>query len=269
MIPKTLQEAICRKEANKLLDQFLVGAPDEIDLDTIAWKVGHLRVEYGELDTAEGRLVATDHNGVIRVKASIASEGRRRFIIAHEIGHYRLHKTRSICDTLKNLSMWEEGNPETEANVFAGELLMPERLLSPRLKGIEPGLAAVDKLAADFRTSSLATAVQFVTYTKEPVALVVTIDGKMRWMRRSASFGYFIPLAKPPHVFTAAGEILSGKNGNTGGMVSVPAGAWLKGFDLKGRDVIMEDVREVRHYGMIVSLLWINEELGEDEWDKD
>ena len=265
MIPKTLQEAICRKEANKLLDEFLVGAPDEIDLDTIAWNAGHLRVESGELDTAEGRLVATDHEGVIRIRAGIASEGRRRFIVAHEIGHYRLHKARSICDTLRNLSMWQEGDPETEANVFAGELLMPEKLLIPRLKGMEPSLAGIDKLAADFRTSSLATAVQFVTYTKEPVALIVTFDGRMKWMRRSPSFDFFVPLGKPPHGFTAAGEILSGKNGNTDGMVSVPAGAWLKAFDPTGRETIMEDTREVQHYGMMMSLLWVNEELGEDE----
>ncbi|MBU0677822.1 MAG: ImmA/IrrE family metallo-endopeptidase, partial [Verrucomicrobia bacterium] len=107
MIPKTLQEAICRKEANILLNEFLVGAPDEIDLETIAWKTGRLRVKSGELDTAEGRLVATDHEGVIRVKATISNKGRRRFTVAHEIGHYRLHKARSVCDTLKNLRTWK------------------------------------------------------------------------------------------------------------------------------------------------------------------
>jgi len=260
MIPKSLSEAICRKEANTLLDSFMVAVPDEIDLETMAWKRGRLRIEQGQLDTAEGRLVASETGGVIRVKDSIKNETRKRFIIAHEIGHYLLHKCRMINDTLKDLSTWQQGNKETEANIFAGELLMPGRLLEPRIRGLEPSLKGIDVLADEFKTSRLATAVQFITYTKEPCAFIVTIGQKMAWMRKSASFEFYIPL-RAPHPYSAAGEILTGKNGNTNGMVSVPAGAWLEGFDPGGRDSICEDARSLSNYQIVMSLLWIRDEL--------
>ncbi len=57
-------------------------------------------------------------------------EPRRRFTIAHEIGHYCLHSNqhRRFIDTRKNMSRtgsyWD--TYEYEANAFAAELLMPE-----------------------------------------------------------------------------------------------------------------------------------------------
>ncbi len=260
MPSRSLQETVCRAEANAVLDEFMVGAPDEIDLDTVAWRVGHLEIENGQLDSAEGRLITGGKGGTIRVSAAVTNEGRRRFIIGHELGHFRLHKAAGSLDTAKELHTWGKESPETEANIFAGELLMPEKLLVPRLKGMSPSLAAIDKLATEFRTSNLATAVQFITYTKEPCALVVVIDGKMAWMRKGSSFDFFIPFGKI-HEYSAAGELLAGKSGDTKRMVAVPAGAWLDKFDPDGRENIYEDARAVPIYKMIVSLLWIRDEL--------
>lgn len=51
---------------------------------------------------------------------------RRRFTIAHEIGHYILH---SIFQNQKSIIAYRNGNPELaeyEANEFAANLLMPE-----------------------------------------------------------------------------------------------------------------------------------------------
>ena len=70
-------ESVCRGKAREVLREFMVGAPDEIDLPTIAWTLGKLRIEYGNLDTAEGRLVASKEGGFIRVRAGIRPDGNR------------------------------------------------------------------------------------------------------------------------------------------------------------------------------------------------
>ncbi len=71
------------------------------------------------------------------------SPGRRRFTIAHEVGHLLLHVPASrevFADRPADIRELDEGGPgakvpglrrrEREANVFARELLMPERLLN-------------------------------------------------------------------------------------------------------------------------------------------
>lgn len=71
------------------------------------------------------------------------SSGRRRFTIAHEIGHFLLHVPtlhKVHYDQLGDIQELEEDQPasklparrrrEREANVFARELLMPETLVN-------------------------------------------------------------------------------------------------------------------------------------------
>lgn len=58
--------------------------------------------------------------------------GRDRFTIAHEAGHFLMHKTTSITlcrmDPSKRLKPYE--NPEWQADAFAGELLAPSYLIA-------------------------------------------------------------------------------------------------------------------------------------------
>jgi hypothetical protein len=86
----------CRRAAHGILDQLHVEAPDEIDLETIAWKVGKLEIQYGGLKNCDGRIIANSSGGGrIRVRDS-GSRGRQRFTIAHEIGHFVLHPSPQI-----------------------------------------------------------------------------------------------------------------------------------------------------------------------------
>ena len=143
----------CRAAAHKPLKDLMVAAPDEIDLNTMAWRLGRLRIEEGGLDTAEGRIVVPSKNGgTIRVKAGL-SVGRRRFTIAHEIGHFILHSREGLekNDTAANFTIWNDPDEETEANFFAAELLMPEFLFKPRSRGPVPSLALIDTLSVFIR----------------------------------------------------------------------------------------------------------------------
>lgn len=85
-------------------------------------------------------------------------KSRQRFTIAHEIGHYCLHRftTREFRDRafFRGGTL---GRMESEANHFAAEILMPEEEFR---KAIEEGATGVDVLATKFDVSSLAVRVR-------------------------------------------------------------------------------------------------------------
>lgn len=113
-------------------------------------------------------------SGILMIKAGriglvinhYHSEGRKRFTMAHELGHYLLHKDTStvfIDETrLFYRGKGSEGSidpTEVEANVFAAELLMPEEAVRADVEA-DPkkikGDAAIRKLAARYNVSNAA-----------------------------------------------------------------------------------------------------------------
>ena len=256
----TLKDSICRKAANDVLDELEVGAPDEIDLETLAWIGGRrLRIAEGRLEGAEGRLVAHESGGIIRIREGITPIGRKRFTIAHEIGHRVLHGTGASCDTMQDLRTWTRGSKESEANIFASELLMPEKLFAPLVAGQSPSLASIDELAAQFQTSNQAAAIRFVQTTSEPCAFVLFSHGQYRWSIKSASFEFFIK-GGTPHEYTGVADLLAGKLADPG-PAQTPVGAWLEDQDPEGHASVMEDPRAIPEFDEVVVLLWVNELL--------
>ena len=60
------------------------------------------------------------------------SARRRRFTIAHELAHYILHKNQSEI-IYAHRDAGQTGGIETEANIFASNILMPEELVRQAL----------------------------------------------------------------------------------------------------------------------------------------
>ena len=259
----TIRKAHCKEKAHELLGKLWVGAPDEIDLVALAHKAGKLRIEDGGLDNADGRIVAGANGGTIRVKAGL-NPGRRRFTIAHEIGHCVLHPREGMDrdDTAMNFTLWNDPGEEAEANQFAAELLMPEFLFKPRTTKGDPSLALIDRLAGEFSTSVMATAFQYTSYTLEQVALVVTVGGVIKWSVRSDGFWPYLRSGNV-HPHSAAGEIVAGKAGDTKKMERSPACARLPKFESDSDRDIKEDSRYLDWYDCIVTLLWLKDDLND------
>ena len=270
---RNLRIQTSRSRAVDLLRDIAVEQPDEIDLELLAWRVARLRIEEGALKNALGRLIRGTNGGTIRVSGDIQHGGRKRFTIAHEIGHAVLHAPGTPWDGHRELSTWDDSSIEAEANGFAAELLMPGFLFGPRLVGLRPEHRIIDALAEDFGTSNLASTRQFVEYTHEPAALVVCTknggngNGWKCWFRRGSHFTHRIKQGRP-HPYTAAGEIIDGKGESTNGLVKIPADAWLENVSSRNRSFILEDSRSIQALGMVVSLLWIDDEI-EEEWNRD
>lgn len=123
---------------------------------------------------------------------SIKSEGRQNFTIAHELGHYLLHRHLSPPNGFKcsgrNMSEWEKNQINTiepEANEFASYLLMPLDDLRHQIgkNTISPSL--IEHLADRYMVSRLAILLKWVSMTEERAQLVVSEEGCFKWAKSS------------------------------------------------------------------------------------
>jgi Zn-dependent peptidase ImmA (M78 family) len=103
-----------------------------VDVEAIARGIGvDVRLERLE-DEVSGMLLVRDGNPVIGVNARHHPH-RQRFTLAHEIGHYALHRheVQFFLDAAPVFYRKEGAEPQTRsyelaANAFAAALLMPE-----------------------------------------------------------------------------------------------------------------------------------------------
>ena len=119
------------KRAASIIQDLNIRYPSEIYVRDIAMSLGAL-VRERELQGCEARLVRKGNMGIISVNGLIPEEGRKRFAIAHEIGHFILHTgTQLILCNEEDMHVWKESKTqEIEANEFAASLLMPYEIFS-------------------------------------------------------------------------------------------------------------------------------------------
>lgn len=130
----------------------------EIDVEAIARKL-NINVVRDELpDSISGVFVVKDKKLALCVNSS-HSPTRKRFTIAHEIGHYLLHSNETLHfdkNPTENEIFFRSdvsSLAEVEANHFAAELLMPKDLVELT---ISKGVSTIDKLAGLFNVSESA-----------------------------------------------------------------------------------------------------------------
>ncbi len=263
---------IPRAAARRELLARRIEAVDEIDVEAIA-NYHKLYVVEGGLAGAEGRSVTGAGAGIIRVRGDITQLERRRFVIAHELGHCILHKTGSVkpC-TERDLFRYEEGNREAEANWFAAELLMPGRLFTRHCDVPAPSFDAVSKIARLFQTTLTATAIRFVQITSERSAIVWSDAGRVKWSVRSSDFPGWITRGRTLSGYSHAADVFKNKS-VPGGFQPVPQNAWLEQRVLDGRE-IFEETRSFQRLGAALSMLWFpagddDEERSNDDDDND
>ena len=119
--------------AEKVLNELQINSPDDLRyLDEIAWTRGAL-VRQMPLSSAEARLTIYRDKAVITISSMVSNPQRKRFSIAHELGHLEIHRHRnllSVClsDDINYNEVKDTGKKlEQEANEFASAFLLPER----------------------------------------------------------------------------------------------------------------------------------------------
>ena len=129
-----------RKNIKQVVENILNGFQDlqlPINIESIAKSRGLLIKPYPLGNDVSGLLAIENGKAVIGVNHT-ESRVRRRFTIAHELGHYELHREEGKLFIDKDFKMFRSqtsGNTphnqklEQEANTFAASILMPEYLV--------------------------------------------------------------------------------------------------------------------------------------------
>lgn len=124
-----LRHLEARKRATQLLQMLAVAYPPPVDLDRIAQALGFNIIPYDFPDSTAGITYIDTGVKAIGINKNHPSV-RRRFSLAHEIGHYLLgHEAYddggTHVDEERPSYLDPQVRQEQEANAFAAELLMP------------------------------------------------------------------------------------------------------------------------------------------------
>jgi Zn-dependent peptidase ImmA (M78 family) len=179
--------AIPTAEASRLWNLYGFESISDLVLEDLAMALGVVVLD-DDLTSADAWLVRKGDSGIIRVSKQIAEAGRRRFAIAHELGHWSLHKSVTqlvSCTSADMLARYKASPPEIEANLFAAELLMPKRLFQPALTQSRPTAQFVNELASQFGTTRTSAAYRIADVTNDYFALVLSKDGVIKWWQAS------------------------------------------------------------------------------------
>jgi Zn-dependent peptidase ImmA (M78 family) len=243
--------------------------------EEIAWQRGAVILEE-ELAGSEARLIICRPRSIITVSTTIGDANRRRFGATHEIGHLEMHRKQCSVfncskSDLDSGGLKERVSPslENEANEFASHLLMPDQFYSPLCKEADPNLAVIRDLAEKFRVSLTAAALRFIRISQEPLALVISTGGQIRWFEANEDFlklGLFVDVGKVLDRQTIASRAFQGVP-----IIidphQVPLSAWAKPGRYHPKATISEQSLPMPNYKSVLSLLWVNEVIDGDDWD--
>lgn len=153
-----------------LLDETKISEPP-VPVEKVATKL-KLQVRFEPFDgIISGCIVRQGDYAIVGIN-SFHHSNRQRFTLAHEIGHFLLHKGKEvIVDRGFGVNFRDAragmagGLEEVEANYFAAQLLMPETFLIKDLKGKKLDIEddkLIRKLAGRYRVSSQALTYRLV-----------------------------------------------------------------------------------------------------------
>lgn len=141
----------------------------------------------------DGMLMPSPHVpgewGIVYNKA-IRSPGRINFTLAHELGHYLLHRHISPsgiqCGSREMLDWRSElGAIEAQANTFASYLLMPLDDFRQQIAGETISLDLMRHLSDRYEVSITAAILKWLDMTSQRAMLVVSRSGFIDWARSS------------------------------------------------------------------------------------
>ncbi|WP_159731602.1 ImmA/IrrE family metallo-endopeptidase [Methylosinus sp. Ce-a6] len=225
-----------------------VAAPGDrfpVDVEKIAMEVSASRypkdplkaIKGGSLPGFEGALypLGEPRDGwAIIYNNSGISEGRKRFTLAHEFGHYLAHRhdlpDGIKCDE-KVVTRRNGKGIEKEADEFAAYLLMPFDDFKARIPPTEkPTLEDLLACKERYGVSLVAAILRWLDYTERRAVLVVSRDGGALWSRSSGpalNSRRFFRTSAEPFMLPDESMAVRGDYDSDGRAHAVhPAGVW-------------------------------------------
>lgn len=233
------------------------------DIEAIALGLG-LRIEEVPVRAFEGGLlrIKEANAGTILISNSIRDAGRRRFTLAHELGHYLLPnhgRGEGYCRGQK-LDSWGSSlsRMEREANEFAAEVLMPAPLISDLLAA-EPDYASASKISQRCESSLSASAYRLAELTSHRFAVIWSENGQVKWSKGSKEFqAEFRVRHDACDHSTLAAKCFAGKEVPMGYDL-VKADSWLYEGNLCSGAELLEHSISIPAYNAVITFLLANQ----------
>ncbi|MEM8999824.1 MAG: ImmA/IrrE family metallo-endopeptidase [Bacteroidota bacterium] len=201
-------------EAIKLLKLIGWEKPGDLTLEEIAYYLKAI-VNDTVMNGSQGRILMDENYAIISINSEIDYLPKRNFVLAHEIGHLRLHNQilPLFSDNESTLNEWyKKGKHEEEANEFASELLMPSNLFDSQVKGRIFDLSMIREVASYFGSSQTATLLKYRKVGDFPISIIFSKDGIVKWKAESDEFPLkYLPKGSKIQNQTAASDFY--KNG--------------------------------------------------------
>ncbi len=165
----------------------------------------------------DGMMVKKNGQWGIVYNDAITSRGRINFTLAHEFGHYLLHRAdleNGIQCGRNEMMKWksEQRNIEAEANEFASHLLMPINIFREKVNGETLDLNLFQNIAEYFDVSLTAALLKWISFTSKRAMIVVAKDGFVKWAKPSdAAFNSGIYLAYKKNLIELPAQSLAAR----------------------------------------------------------
>lgn len=178
----------------RVYDECGIDDPSQLPIETII-SSKNIFLKEEVIEGSEGRIIMSEQSAIISINSKIEYLGKKRFVMAHELGHFELHRgsQKLFNDDERTLNQWYSTsfrNEEAEANEFAAEFLMPGSIFQQECAGKAFHPRTIYKLAERFQTSLTATLFRFVDIGNHPVCIFFVVDDTLKWFKPSSSWRY-------------------------------------------------------------------------------
>lgn len=205
--------------------------------------------------------------------SGIRSKGRINFTLAHEFGHYLVHRIDHpngfMCSTA-DMAKWDSqySQLEAQANEFAANFLMPlddfRDQIDPKAL---PDMGALSECAERYEVSLIAGMLRWLSYTSRRAMLVVSREGFVLWARsstRAYKSGIYIKTQGRPPTEIPSSALASRRNLIDGysGSIEHDSKVWFK--QPCREQVIFSD-----QYDFTISLLFFEDEASYSKYDEE
>jgi Zn-dependent peptidase ImmA (M78 family) len=220
-----------------------ISEPGDIDVRAIAHDAG-ATVKVRKLTNCDARIMGANDRAIISVSED-SSKQRRRFSVAHELGHWELHRGRQFeCGRLDiDNAANDPLNPERQADNYAADLLMPWYLFDPLLgQAKKVDLQLLEHMQRTFDVSPAATAIRIADANVEPVIIACYGQDGRHWFHRSKDVPdrWFPVDTLDPEGYAA--DVVAGKRERTH-MSPIGADAWFDAEGIREYEVKEQSIR--------------------------
>jgi len=175
--------------ARRILDEFGIENPNDFSVEELV----HARdiiLEEKKILNSDGRIVFGKTKTKISVNSEIKYAGRRRFTLAHELGHFELHHNVNshLEDNALTLDYFKSGGQEYEANQFATELLMPSASFISYTEGKKFSPELLRNIAEHFQTSITSATFRYLELGQHPIFLFHCRNKKVIYWKNSQNY---------------------------------------------------------------------------------